>query len=161
MTCGNCTFCCKTMSVAELDKPAHEWCKFRRPTNKRSLIAGGCDIYNDRPASCRNFICYYLATQSSPDPKVRMPEAFRPDNSRCMIVKQEPHAVIVFCSPSEPLAFQRQPMWDVLKMRAIQAKVYSISGKRAFEILAPHAGAEFRELPPDEFIIDEVNITIR
>jgi len=40
------------MGVEELDKPAFKPC--------RHEVVQGCSIYNDRPQSCRNFVCVWL-----------------------------------------------------------------------------------------------------
>ncbi len=52
-TCGECTLCCKTHFVFELQKPAGEWCV-------HCEINKGCKIYNGRPKSCQFFECAWL-----------------------------------------------------------------------------------------------------
>jgi hypothetical protein len=54
--CGNCTACCYTQPVAELDKPAGTPCRFCRTSAKKGKRIG-CTIYKDRPASCREYEC--------------------------------------------------------------------------------------------------------
>ena len=54
-TCGTCSLCCKLVGVDALDKPEDAWCPHVCPGQ------GGCSIYADRPASCRNFICAWLS----------------------------------------------------------------------------------------------------
>lgn len=51
-TCGECTACCKAMSVKELGKAAGKPCVF--------LKGGKCSIYASRPGSCRAFECLWL-----------------------------------------------------------------------------------------------------
>lgn len=47
--CGACTLCCTAMAVPELDKPNGVPCVHLTPS--------GCGIYEDRPESCREFLC--------------------------------------------------------------------------------------------------------
>lgn len=73
--CGTCTQCCKTMGVTELAKPRDRWCT-------HCAVGHSCRIYDDRPQSCRDFVCLWLHTQGQEEG--RMPEALRPD--RCKVV---------------------------------------------------------------------------
>src|SRR5581483_1170710 len=155
MTCGTCTFCCRAMAVVELSKPVDQWCEFTRAHK-------GCSIYDERPPSCRDFQCYWLATQSNDDPKVRMPLEFRPDKSRCMITDHYPDKVVCKVDPREPLAFRKQPMWTFLYSRALTAQVYVIAGTRVFQIFPPHMGVVggFEELPRERVRIRGNDIDI-
>ena len=67
--CGGCTMCCKTMGVAELNKPPNTWCS-------HCDTGTGCKIYEDRPHTCREFQCLWLQSNILPD--------VRPD--RCNVV---------------------------------------------------------------------------
>ncbi len=62
--CGNCTACCKTHPVMELDKPARTWCP-------ECEIGKSCKIYGRHPKGCREFECLwlqrYLAPEHRPD----------------------------------------------------------------------------------------------
>lgn len=51
--CGTCTACCKTLGVEELNKLPGKPCKHQRGGK-------GCNTYNDRPKSCREFSCEWL-----------------------------------------------------------------------------------------------------
>lgn len=51
--CGGCTACCEALEVQELEKPERSRC----PNQKRM----GCAIYADRPESCRNYGCLWIA----------------------------------------------------------------------------------------------------
>ena len=56
-TCGTCMMCCKVPYIAEFDKPPGVWC--------RHAVAGkGCNIYEDRPATCRAFFCTWMLDES-------------------------------------------------------------------------------------------------
>jgi hypothetical protein len=50
--CGECTECCISASVEEIDKPMGVHCK--------NLCDIGCSIYKDRPGACRFFSCQWL-----------------------------------------------------------------------------------------------------
>lgn len=51
--CGDCSLCCKLMSVRSIAKPANKWCPDCDPKSK----TGGCRVYQDRPFECREFLC--------------------------------------------------------------------------------------------------------
>ena len=73
-TCGDCTACCKILGVEELDKPAGTQCVHCDPGK-------GCKIYEQRPATCREFACTWLQHGNLPD-------ELRPD--RCHVVFWNP-----------------------------------------------------------------------
>lgn len=62
-TCGSCTACCHSLVIEELDKPAFTACGH--------ACASGCNAYEQRPGSCRNFRCLWLdghlAEEDRPD----------------------------------------------------------------------------------------------
>src|SRR5436305_14221849 len=43
-SCGDCTLCCKLLSITELEKPIGKWCP-------HCEIGKGCKIYDCRPQS--------------------------------------------------------------------------------------------------------------
>ena len=51
--CGSCNYCCEVLPIPELQKPASVLCQ-----NCTKNV--GCNIYDSRPESCRNFDCLYL-----------------------------------------------------------------------------------------------------
>lgn len=50
--CGQCTACCRTMYVRDLNKPAGVACKYLTPT--------GCGVYEHRWDVCKGFVCMWL-----------------------------------------------------------------------------------------------------
>jgi Putative zinc- or iron-chelating domain len=52
--CGQCSLCCKLLSVPVLDKPGGQWCIYCKPQRN------GCSIYDHRPDVCRTFACQWL-----------------------------------------------------------------------------------------------------
>lgn len=69
--CGGCTQCCKTMGIVELKKPINTWCE-------HCAIGGGCKIYENRPETCRGFVCAWLTDMN-------MPEDQRPDKTKVVL----------------------------------------------------------------------------
>lgn len=51
-SCGECTACCTVLAVNELQKPMRWVC--------RHVACDGCQIYEARPAGCREFNCLWL-----------------------------------------------------------------------------------------------------
>lgn len=60
--CGDCSLCCKLLSVAEIRKPTNRWCRHCRPGR-------GCGIYGERPDQCRTYECYWLKGMLPPEMK--------------------------------------------------------------------------------------------
>ncbi|OGD84180.1 hypothetical protein A2572_03465 [Candidatus Collierbacteria bacterium RIFOXYD1_FULL_40_9] len=52
-TCNGCTLCCKLLAIPELKKPLNTSCQF-------CAVGVGCNIYPNRPLSCRKFNCLYI-----------------------------------------------------------------------------------------------------
>jgi len=48
--CGECTLCCTSCKIIELNKPSGITCKH---------CSTKCDIYKDRPHACKEFSCAY------------------------------------------------------------------------------------------------------
>ena len=49
--CNSCTACCHVLNVKELDKPIRVDCPHQ--------CKNGCRIYEERPESCRIFMCVW------------------------------------------------------------------------------------------------------
>lgn len=47
--CGECSVCCRTVGVPELEKPPGRACEH--------LSSGGCGVYGERPDGCRAYAC--------------------------------------------------------------------------------------------------------
>lgn len=72
--CGDCAGCCKTLAVVELHKPAGTWCGHCTTRKK-------CDIYPQRPGSCRDHLCWWRAAPAG--------EFSLPDDEKPSIVRYE------------------------------------------------------------------------
>ena len=108
-SCGSCTQCCKICTVDELQKPAGVYCS-------HCTIGGGCQIYQDRPPSCRTFMCSWLY---SPD----MAPEFKPDKTH-VVVWEWAASKILFadCDPDRPDAWRAPKMIHFLRQTAIKLK---------------------------------------
>jgi hypothetical protein len=51
--CGECQACCTVVGIKELNKPAFQRCGHQ--------CESGCDIYEDRPETCRGYYCLWAA----------------------------------------------------------------------------------------------------
>jgi len=80
--CGECKLCCKCLSIVEIVKPGGKWCPHAK--------GKGCDIYEDRPPSCKQFRCAWLDGLT--------PEEFRPDKVHAVfVVEGTPDIPIISC----------------------------------------------------------------
>ena len=98
-TCEDCTFCCKVMAVTELNKAPGVWCSDCVPGH-------GCKIYDDRPAGCRDFECFWLQSGNFPEGQRLhvMPEEMRPDRVKAVFGgnNTNPHLVMLYVDPVTP-----------------------------------------------------------
>lgn len=97
-TCGTCRLCCKLLAVNEISKPRCQWCTY--------ASVAGCDIYGQRPQSCRDFECVWLQSQRKERP---LPLALRPD--QCGVVLDggagDHVKIVAHVDPHRPDAHQR------------------------------------------------------
>jgi hypothetical protein len=101
-SCGECSFCCKILAVAAIDKPAGEWCPHCRPPK-------GCGIYIDRPEVCRTFYCQYRIDST-------VAEDWYPPKSRMMLVLDlDGRRLRVHVDPHRPDAWKREPYHSMLR----------------------------------------------
>ena len=106
-SCGSCSLCCKVVAVDELAKPIGAWC----PHCHRQK---GCAIYEQRPPSCRMFICQWmLAAELGPE--------WKPDRAKFAMLKSAGgRHLTVFADPGNPSAWRRSPYFENLKHWAAQ-----------------------------------------
>jgi len=94
--CGSCTLCCKTIGVAELAKPAGEWCP-------HCLRSKGCAIYDNRPDGCRDFFCEWMRSD-------KLGPEWKPDRARFALIMTVTGHLSVAVDPGFPSAW-RQPRY--------------------------------------------------
>ncbi len=101
-SCGECGLCCKLMGVTALDKAPGRWCRhFSR--------AGGCVVYDDRPADCRRFNCTWLLADS-------LGPEWKPSVAGFLMHSdRDGGRLIVECDPARPHDWRRQPYESVLR----------------------------------------------
>lgn len=100
-TCGSCTLCCKFTTVPELPKSGNGWCP-------HCEIGKGCRIYDDRPESCRAFLCFWKAEG--------WPDELRPDRCRVMFeALVGVNTVMAVVEPSRPQAWRKQAIARVIE----------------------------------------------
>jgi len=123
--CGDCSLCCKLLGIPELNKPKDEWCP--------NFAAGiGCRIYADRPPSCRDFTCRWLA-----DPT--MGPEWKPSICK-MVLDAKPRLLVVHADPAVTRPWRAEPYFSVLKRLAAQGltkgtMVMAIERRRTIVIL--------------------------
>jgi len=99
-SCGSCTLCCTVMGVPELKKRPWDPCPH--------VAAGaGCQIYSDRPAGCRTFICGWLL-----DPN--MGPELKPENCHVVFYQRNEQDIIAACDPAHPGAWRAPPVTTFL-----------------------------------------------
>jgi hypothetical protein len=109
--CGSCTLCCKLLEIGELEKPKDHWCTHCTP-------GSGCRIYENRPASCRDFACLWLQSQEEAKP---LPPELRPDKSKVVLYFNEDRKdMLGACDPASPHAWKEQAIFGLLEVIAQQ-----------------------------------------
>lgn len=148
-SCGSCTLCCKILSIAELNKPQGDWCRY-------ALVGKGCSIYPDRPSECRTFLCGYLSWPVAG-------EHWQPAKCKMVIVSElDGQRIGVHVDPGRPSAWREQPFYDELKQMAkIGARdniqVVVCIKNRAIVIL-PDRDVDLGPVADDERIVSGVTI---
>ena len=63
-SCGDCTLCCKLPEIndPEYHKKSFSYCK------NCNLSKGSCNIYENRPMTCKTFECFYLEDKTDLKP---------------------------------------------------------------------------------------------
>ena len=121
--CGTCTLCCKLIGVEELNKYPGKWCKHCTPGK-------GCNIYTDRPQSCRNFECGYISAGNLPS---NLSVNYRPDHCHFIITgeSKELDATIIHVDPNYPNAMKSHEGKHILQSLAnIKHSVIIVTGSK-------------------------------
>ena len=105
--CGSCSLCCILPDIAEFDKPANQPCR-------HCLPRGGCDAYDVRPATCRDFFCLWRTDPS-------LGEEWDPRVSRMMLYVQGPQ-LTVLVEPEAATIWRELPYRDWLEEKARSLK---------------------------------------
>ena len=106
--CGTCSMCCKVVSIAELSKPAGQWCGHCRPGR-------GCGIHASRPIVCRSFYCEWIVARG-------LGPEWKPDKAKFLLFKtNEGRRLTAHVDPGQPNAWRRSPYYENLKVWAREA----------------------------------------
>jgi len=101
--CGSCSLCCILPDIAEFDKPANEPCR-------HCLPGGGCEAYDFRPSTCRDFYCLWRT-----DPTLG--DEWDPRVSRMMMYGQGPQ-LTVLVEPEAAAIWREAPYLREIEARA-------------------------------------------
>ncbi|MGA8447533.1 MAG: hypothetical protein WB766_20460 [Roseiarcus sp.] len=92
-SCGACTMCCSALEIAHFKKPAGPLCANCR-------LGGGCTIYAERPAVCRDFECEWLTSRE-------LPRQLRPDLVGTILMEDgDSDEYRAVCAPERPMAWR-------------------------------------------------------
>jgi hypothetical protein len=87
--------CCKVFLIAEIAKPAGQWCPHCTPGR-------GCRIWGDHPAQCRAFRCMWLS-------EAWLGPEWYPQTAK-MVLTQNPQSwLLVEVDSGSPKAWMREP----------------------------------------------------
>jgi len=143
-SCGVCSLCCKLLPVAELGKPAAQWCV-------HAVRGGGCGNYADRPATCRQFFCAWRRDPS-------LGAEWKPDLARFVLSRDSAaQALVVTVDPGMPLSWKRQPYYERLKRMSEQAfrqgRKVLVSLRGQTTVVLPDRDVPLGAVAPDEIVI--------
>lgn len=117
--CGDCTLCCALERVPEIKKPGGRLCEH---------CDAGCVIHEDRPKSCRDFECAWLASD--------MPEEWRPDLIGAYAAGNPANGVVRVCATDDAKADE---MIASLGAKGLHVVVHR--GRRIEFVASPNAPA--------------------
>lgn len=107
-SCGNCSMCCKLMSIPVFDKADGQWCSHARPGK-------GCAIHAERPFFCRGFYCHWMLTPG-------LGPEWKPDVAKFLIsTRNNGTRVTAHVDQNAPNAWRREPYYGTFKKWAIKA----------------------------------------
>ena len=146
--CGDCTLCCKLLPVAELGKPAQQWCK-------HVAQGKGCGIHAIRPTQCADFICMWLASPA-------LGPEWQPSRAKFVLYTQdEGRRLVVLCDAKEPNAWRGAAYYPVLKQwaaaAAVEGRQVLVLNGRKVTVLLPASDVELADFSDgDEIIVHRV-----
>jgi hypothetical protein len=146
--CGACSLCCKLPYVAELNKPIDTWCPHCQPGH------GGCTIFQNRPTSCRGFICGWLSG------KLKIGDEWFPAHCKMIIARSPDKGFLIIVDPAFPNAWRRDPYYRQRLALAQQSFVKIRVGRRFIRLNADGSEQQWWRSQPDiegrsEDVLDE------
>lgn len=121
-TCSDCTMCCKILGVKELNKEPNENCV-------HCNAGKGCQIYETRPQTCREFNCLWLQNEL-------MPEEMRPDRTHVVLsVPTDGESLVALVDEKRPDAYLKGPTGDLVRYFSRKTSVLVVVGEKRKVIL--------------------------
>lgn len=144
--CGTCTLCCKVVGVAELEKPAGEWCGHCRPGR-------GCGIHPTRPYVCRGFYCEWMISKG-------LGPEWKPERSKFALFRtNDGRRLTAHVDPGYPSAWRQSPYYENLKHWAREAAkrspdmhVVDVMVGEHSTVVLPDREVEVGIVSPDELV---------
>lgn len=99
--CGSCNYCCEALPIPEIQKPESILCK-------NCTINQGCNIYNSRPNSCKNFDCLYLQSDD-------MDVSLRPNECKVMFEMVTDKVYLGLELPQHVGSWRNEKVYDYIK----------------------------------------------
>ena len=120
--CGACGMCCKILEIEDFSKPAGPWCAFCVP-------GIGCNAYEARPATCRDYQCLWKGDRG-------LTPMLRPDRVGTILMEDaDTDDYLAVCDPAKPMAWRTPLVFNHLVSiaktgRTVRAK----AGSKAWRI---------------------------
>jgi len=125
------------MGVTELEKPPAVWCEHCTPGK-------GCNIYEDRPPTCREFECLWLLDES-------WPEDVRPDKSHVVMAATKDGARLVAnVDPARPNAYMTGRIGTILRNLSDSKDVIIVIGDKRKALTTQGRAQELLRLAAEE-----------
>ena len=143
--CGDCSLCCKTFAIPELNKPKDTWCQ-------HYLRGTGCTIYDKRPQPCRTFSCHWLL-----DP--RWGPEWKPNKAKFVLYAENSLTLSIHPDPSTAEPWRREPYYSALCAQAANAlqrgAMVLIAERGHTKIFLPDGVMDLGVVTPDQRIVVE------
>jgi hypothetical protein len=139
--------CCKVPHIKEFEKPAGVWCR-------HAVTGKGCNIYADRPTSCRAFYCSWMQDASFG------PE-WKPEKAKFVVYLQQNGIHLqIGVDPSFPNAWTKPPYFARIKQWAIDGAergqlVFVRIGPRMIAVLPDREVDMGRVDPQDQIVVSQ------
>jgi hypothetical protein len=147
--CGDCTLCCTTHAIHEMDKPAGVPCPMLRPRPDTGKI--GCGIYGQHPASCEGYVCLWRASNDF------VPRDWLPAKVGWVLSWDpftSPHNVTVHLDPARPNAWRQAHFIRHFKKLAREYNVMVVfgGGDQAVASITPVGNFYEKHSSPELFL---------
>jgi hypothetical protein len=141
--CGSCTLCCKVLKIPETDSAKGQWCL-------HCAVGQGCEIYEQRPQRCRDFMCGWLVWD-------KVPEHWHPAKSRIVVVSELGMRLNFTVDPGAPGRWREAPWYGEIKAMAVMAfaenrQVLITVGNKVIAML-PDREVELGVVGEDEIVV--------